>query len=119
MAWYSGITSGISNYFSSGSGWSDIFKGILGGVSNYAGQQQATYNDKLDFNQNKELIGLQNLEARRNSRFEQQLKDYAQDRDTYKNRVALDTYGQFSNVKSYAPNYVPPAAPTAPVLPTP
>lgn len=103
MSWWSAI----GNLFSSGdgdsgggNGWGNIFQAILGGVS---GSAEA----KLGVEAVKKKAETEGLESRKNSLFEYQLLDLAKQQDKYRKRAALDTYGQFNQIKKWAPNYVP------------
>ena len=101
MSWWSAI----GNLFSSGgdsggNGWGNIFQAILGGVS---GSADAKLNVEL-FQKKAQAEG---LESRKNSLFEYQLLDLAKQQDKYRKRAALDTYGQFNQIKKWAPTYVP------------
>lgn len=102
MSWLSAI----GNLFSSGgdsgggNGWSNIFQALLGGVSGSA-------DAKLSAEMLKKTAEAEGLESRKNSLFEYQLLDLAKQQDKYRKRAALDTYGQFNQIKKWAPNYVP------------
>ena len=102
MSWWSTI----GNLFSSGdgdsggNGWGNIFQAILGGVSGSA-------DAKLNAEMFKKKAEAEGLESRKNSLFEYQLLDLAKQEDKYRKRAALDTYGQFNQIKKWAPNYVP------------
>jgi len=102
MSWLSAI----GNLFSSGgdsgggNGWSNIFQALLGGVSGSA-------DAKLSVEAVKKKAEAEGLESRKNSLFEYQLLDLAKQQDKYRKRAALDTYGQFNQIKKWAPNYVP------------
>ena len=102
MSWLSAI----GNLFSSGdgdsggNGWGNIFQAILGGVSGSA-------DAKLSAEMFKKKAEAEGLESRKNSLFEYQLLDLAKQQDKYRKRAALDTYGQFNQIKKWAPNYVP------------
>lgn len=97
MAWYSGI----SNYFNSGSGWSDL----LSGVAAVAGSSSDKKKDKTDYEQSLGIVRETGNQALRKSAFEKQLEDYYKSKDTYNKRVAIDSYGQFSKLKARAPSY--------------
>ena len=97
MAWYSGI----SNYFSSGSGWGDL----LSGVAAVAGSSSDKDKDKTDYKQALGLVVEQGNQSLRKSAFEKQLEDYYKSKDTYNKRVAIDSYGQFSKLQARAPGY--------------
>ena len=102
MSWLSAI----GNLFSSGdgdsggNGWGNIFQAILGGVSGSA-------DAKLSAEMFKKKAEAEGLESRKNSLFEYQLLDLAKQQDKYRKRAALDTYGQFNQIKKWAPTYVP------------
>lgn len=97
MAWYSGI----SNYFNSGSGWSDL----LSGVAAVAGSSSDKKKDKTDYDQALGLVKETSTQGMRKSAFEKQLEDYYKQKDTYNKRVAIDSYGQFSKLQARAPGY--------------
>ena len=99
MAWYSGI----SNYFSSGSGWSDLLSGVAAVAASSSDKKQ----DKTDQKQALELIKATGDQGLRKSAFEQQLVDYSKKKDTFDKRVAIDSYGQFSKLQARSPNYKP------------
>lgn len=102
MSWWSAI----GNLFSSGgdsggdSGWGNIFQALLGGVSGSA-------DAKLNVEMLQKKAQAEGLESRKNSLFEYQLLDLAKQEDKYRKRAALDTYGQFNQIKKWAPTYVP------------
>lgn len=118
MSWWNSLSSGVSNYFSSGSGWSDLLGGVMAGIG---GAAQASREGKENA-QNHEwalaLAALQGDQARRTTAFEAELKDYYDQRDKHNKRVALDTYGQFSVMDRRSPGYVPPQTPAAPTKPS-
>src|SRR6187431_1280051 len=99
------LWSSIGNLFggggsdSGGNGWTNIFQAILGGIG---GSADAKLNVEL-FQKKAQAEG---LESRKGSLFEYQLKDLSQQQDKYRKRTALDTYGQFNQIKKWAPNYV-------------
>lgn len=118
MAWWDSVTSSVGNYFSSGDGWSDIFSGLMSGIG--AAGQASSDKDKAKFDARAaiELVGKQGLEARKTKDFEAQLLDFYERSETMRDRkVALDSYGQFSKIRDYAPNYVRGPDPAAPVKP--
>lgn len=108
---YDGITGGdsggggwmetIGNLFGGGDGgggggYGDIFGAMLGGLG---GAAQAF----LD----KDAVREMGKEQRRNMEFGAALEDYYKQQDTARKRLALDTYGQFSLMDRWAPNYKP------------
>lgn len=101
MSWWSTI----GNLFSSGggdsggNGWGNIFQAILGGISGSA-------DAKLDEKMLKVKAETEGLEQRKTSLFEYQLLDLSKQQDKYRKRAALDTYGQFNQIKKWSPNYV-------------
>lgn len=103
MSWLSSIGSFVGGLFSSKSGsssaGSDIFKALLGGIGGSA-------DAKLTAEMYVKKAQTEGLEQRKSSLFEQELLDYAKQQDKVRKRAALDTYGQFSQISRWAPNYV-------------
>jgi len=103
MSWLSSIGSFVGGLFSSNSGsgsaGSDIFKALLGGIGGSA-------DAKLTAEMYVKKAQAEGLEQRKSSLFEQELLDYAKQQDKVRKRAALDTYGQFSQISRWAPNYV-------------
>jgi len=103
MSWLSSIGSFVGGLFSSNSGsgsaGSDIFKARLGGIGGSA-------DAKLTAEMYVKKAQTEGLEQRKSSLFEQELLDYAKQQDKVRKRAALDTYGQFSQISRWAPNYV-------------
>lgn len=104
MSWLSSIGSFVGGLFSSKGGsssvGSDIFKALLGGIGGSA-------DAKLTAEMYVKKAQTEGLEQRKSSLFEQELLDYAKQQDKVRKRAALDTYGQFSQISRWAPNYVP------------
>lgn len=102
---WSGVGSGLSSVFgggSSGGMWGNIFQGLLGGLGAMAsgnGQQGLSAEQQVG------MIWHQGEEQRKNAGYAAQLADYFGQKDKVRKRAALDTYGQFSQLKRYAPNY--------------
>lgn len=114
---WSSVGTGVSNYFSSGSGWSDLLGGVVSGL---AGSAAANREDDQLAQNNEWAIALQALRGEQDIRrtaFERELEDYYDQRDKYRDRVALDTYGQFSVMNRRSPGYKPGPAPVAPTKP--
>lgn len=110
--WMSAVGSlfGGSGGSSSGNMWGNIFQGILGGLGAMAsgsGQKGPSVGEQVGLTQ------FQATEARRNIGFAADMEDYYKQKDKMRRRAALDTYGQFSLLSKYAPNYQP-AAPIDP-----
>lgn len=103
MSWLSSIGSFVGGLFSSNSGsgsaGSDIFKALLGGIGGSA-------DAKLTAEMYVKKAQTEGQEQRKSSLFEQELLDYAKQQDKVRKRAALDTYGQFSQISRWAPNYV-------------
>jgi len=118
MAWYSSLFSGDS-YGSGGSGSGTNWWGaILSGISSYSQSRSDSKGRKNDTKAQKEIVGLQGLEARRTSAFEKDLDYYYKQKDKLDKRRALDTYGSFSKLGTYAPDdYTLPALPVVPNKP--
>lgn len=113
MSFLSSIGNFVSGIFGGGGGGSgDIFKAILGGIGGSA-------DAKLSLEMAKETTKLKGLEDRKSLDFTAKLEDYAKQQDKFRKRVALDTYGQFSLLKRYAPNMVPAPPVQVPTQPTP
>lgn len=111
MAWYSGI----SNYFSSGSGWSDLLSGVAAVASSSSDKKK----DKTDFEQALQTIDRTGLNQRKSTAFERDLEDYYKQADTQRKRIAIDTYGQFSKLQARTPGYKPKPIAALPTKPDP
>lgn len=114
---WSSVGSGVSNYFSSGSGWSDLLGGVVSGL---AGSAAANRQDDRAAQDNTWAIALQALRGEQDlqrTAFERELEDFYERSDTQRDKVALDTFGQFSVMNRRSPGYKPPAATPAPVKP--
>lgn len=116
MAWYSNLfSSGGSGSGGSGTNW---WGAILAGVSAYSSSRSTEKGQKNDAKTQKEIVGLQGLEARRTASYEKELDYYYKQKDKLDKRRALDTYGSFSKLGTYAPNdYTLPALPVVPTKP--
>lgn len=104
MSFWGTIGSIASSYFSSkssggGGGTASIFSALLGGIG---GSAEA----KLSVETAKVKAETEGREQRKSAGFEYQLKDYYTQKDKVRKRAALDTYGQFSQISRWAPNYV-------------
>ena len=104
--------------------WGDVFKAVLGGVVSYAGAKSKKKSDvesaKLDAELAIKLAGIQGMEGRKTSAFERELEYYYKQLDNKNKRIALDTYGAFSKLGTFAPaGYKLPAAPVVPAMPKP
>ena len=116
---WSSLGNGVSNYFSSGSGWSDIFKGVLGGAGAAGASASDAKSAKELHKYALEQLDRAGYQQRKTADFEAQLLDFYKRADTMRNRkIALDSYGQFSKISQYNPNYVRGADAPAPVKPT-
>lgn len=117
MSWFSNLFSSGSSGGGSGSSW---WGAILSGVSSYASSRSADKSKDKDSKDAIKLIGLQGLEARKTSAFEKELDRYYSQQDKLDKRNALDTYGKFSRLSTYAPaGYTLPAKPVVPTKPSP
>lgn len=107
---WSGIASGIGSLFGGGSSgggssggnmWGNIFQGILGGLGGMAsgGDGEMSLSDRVH------MVKEQSHEQRRNIGFTADMEDYYKQKNKLRQRAALDTYGQFSLLKRYAPTY--------------
>lgn len=101
---FSNLINGFSGNGSDGNIWGQI---LAGGINGYA-------NAKLG---EKEIKAM-GQEQRKTSAFEAELLDYYKQKDKARKRVALDTYGQFSTIKNWAPNYTPAPGIQVPTKPT-
>lgn len=93
--------------------WGNIFQGLLGGLG---GAMDAQAQQRMTREENeyaKERIRISSEEQRRNIGFAADMDDYYKQKDKVRRRAALDTYGQFSLLSRYAPNYqnTPPVDP--------
>lgn len=119
MDWGSLIGSIAGSYLnSSGSGgggssngYADIFKAILGGIG---GSSDA----KLTVALAKEKAETEGKQDRKTLDFTSQLNDYYGQLGKQRKRTALDTYGQFSLMDRYKPNYTPAAPVQMPARPS-
>lgn len=112
MSFLSNIGNFVSGIFSGGSGGGDIFKAILGGIGGSA-------DAKLSLEMAKETAKIKGYEDRKSLDFTAQLEDYAKQQDKFRKRAALDTYGQFSLLKRYAPTMTPAPPVQVPTKPVP
>lgn len=113
MSWLSSLFGGGSSGGSSGINWGDA---IIAGIGAYSSSRSSDKNNKNNSKLNKELVGLQGIEARKTTEFERALDYYYQQKDKLVKREALDTYGAFSRLSDYAPAGF--ALPAKPVVPT-
>lgn len=109
-SWLNTIGSLFGGSGSSG-GSGDIFGSLLSGL---AGGAAASLDAKslkeiqqLRGQQALEQLKQQGLESRKSLDYEYQLKDYYGQQDKARKRVALDTYGQFSQMDRIKKNYTP------------
>lgn len=114
---WSSVGTGVSNYFSSGSGWSDLLGGVMSGLAGSAAANRQDETAARGHEWALAIEGLRGEENRRTSLFEAQLKDYLDQKEKYNKRMAIDTYGQFSVLDRRSPGYTPPPRPTAPRAP--
>lgn len=118
MSWLNTLASAAGSFFktktsSTSSVGGDLFKALLGGIGGSASA-------KLDLKMLVEKEKVSGLEQRKTSLFEQELLDYHKQNEKVRKRAALDTYGQFSQINRWAPNYVPRNPPIqAPAKPNP
>lgn len=112
------VGNSVSDYFSSGSGWSDLLGGVMAGIG---GAAQAGREDDQNRQSHEWALALEALrgdQQRRSSLFEMQLEDFYKQRDKRDKRVNLDTFGQFSVQSRRTPGYTPTPLPGAPVMPS-
>lgn len=104
-----GFWEGVTNYFSSGDGWGDIFDGILGGISSESrsrsDKDQARLTGEFALRNTRE----QGREARRTAEYQTLLEKWAKDKEKEERRMGLSNFARFSPVDYGTPNYVPPA----------
>lgn len=121
--WSSGFGGG-----GGGGGWGSFFGNVLGGLfgggdssqggGNIWGQMLAGgLNGYAQAGLSEEMLKIKGKEDRMSTAFEAQLIDHYKQRDKVRKRQALDTYGQFSTIKSFAPNYQDTPAPELPPQP--
>lgn len=115
---WSSVGTAASNYFSTGSGWSDLLGGVMAGIGGAAAADRADDTASQGHEWALALGALKGDQDRRTSLFEKQLEDYYKQKDNYNKRVALDTYGQFSVQNRRSPGYTKPAAPVVPQMPS-
>lgn len=110
---WSGVASGLGSLFGGGSSgggsssssmWGNIFQGILGGLG---GMASGGGDEGLSAEQRVGLIQHQGTEQRRTVGFTADMEDFYKQKNKIRQRAALDTYGQFSLLDRYAPNYKP------------
>lgn len=108
---WSSIASGIGGLFSGGGSsggggnmWGNIFQGLLGGIGAAVG---GGGDEGLSMQERIGLMQEESHEARRNIGFAADMEDFYKQKDKMRKRAALDTYGQFSLLSKYAPNYTP------------
>lgn len=113
MSWLSSLFGGGGGGSSGGGIWGNIFQAILGGVSGSA-------DAKLGIEMAEKKAKIEGVEDRKTLDFTAQLNDYYNQLGKQrKNKVALDSYGQFSLMNRYAPNYTPSPGVQVPTKPTP
>lgn len=116
---------GGSSGGSSSSGWGDFFGNLAKGFSgsgsdgNIWGQILAGgLNGYASAGLNEKLLETKGKEDRKSTAFEAELVDFYKQKDKARKRTALDTYGQFSTLNKWAPNYTPAPAVDVPTKPT-
>lgn len=97
MSWLQAAGSAMSSGSSGGSIWGSVFQAVLGGLG-------SSSEAKLSMKMMEEGGKLKGYEDRKTLDFTAQLEDYYKQEDKVRKRAALDTYGQFSLLKKYAPN---------------
>lgn len=96
----------------SGGGSSNIFGALLSGLASGAGSW-------LDSKNAEKAMKQKGVQDRKTLAFGADLEDYYKQKDKARKRVALDTYGQFSQLSKYAPNYTNTPAVEVPTKPNP
>lgn len=125
---WSSLLNGGGGSSSSSSGWGSFFNGLLGGSNNSSGLGTNIFSAllggiggaadaKLQLKMAQDLARIGGEEDRKTLGYSADLKDYYDQKNKYRKKVALDTYGQFSLLDRWAPNYVPPAPIDQPAKP--
>lgn len=104
-SFFGNLAKGFSGDGSDGNIWSQI---LAGGMNGYA---SAGLNQKL--------LETKGKEDRKSTAFEAELVDFYKQQDKQRKRAALDTYGQFSTIKNWSPNYTAAPPVQVPTKPTP
>jgi hypothetical protein len=118
--WMSGLNTTSTDYGSGGTDWGSVLGSIFGGSDSSSGMYSNIFaallgglggmaDSKLQVQMAKDLAHIRGEEDRKTLGFSADLKDYYDQKDKYRKKVALDTYGQFSLMDRYAPNYKPAA----------
>lgn len=94
MSWLTSLFGGSGGSTTGTSIWGAVLGGLSGAAQSYLTGKDA---DKA--------IREQGKESRRTLDFTAQLEDHYSQLDKARKRRALDTYGQFSLMDRYAPNY--------------
>jgi hypothetical protein len=126
---WSSFLNGGSGSGSSASGWGNFFKSLMGGSDNSSGLGTNIFSAllggiggaadaKLQIKMAQDLARIRGEEDRKTLGYSADLKDYYDQKNKYRKKVALDTYGQFSLLDRWAPNYTPPAPIDQPAKPT-
>lgn len=105
MSWWSSVSTGIGNYFSSGSGWGDLLGGVMAGIGGSAAAKQAERQSEQSHEWALALAALKGTEDRRTLDFQGQLEDFYKQKDKQRQRMGLDTYGQFSVQNRRTPGF--------------
>ena len=103
-SFFGNLLEGFTGDGSDGNIWGQI---LAGGINGFASAKLGE----------KEIKAM-GQEQRKTSAFEAELLDYYKQKDKGRKRAALDTYGQFSTIKNWAPNYTPSPAVQVPTKPT-
>ena len=116
MSWFTSLFSGSSGGSSSNFDWTGA---LLSGISAYSSSRAASRTASDNNKASIEGIKTQGSESRRTIAYEKALNDYYTQKDKLAKRKALDTYGSFSKLSSYAPSgYALPALPVVPSMPS-
>lgn len=110
--WMSKIAGMFSGNGSQGSSGGSIFGALLSGLGGAAGSWMDGKNAAAAFKMKGE-------QDRKTTAFTADLQDFYKQKDKVRKRVALDSYGQFSQLKRWAPNYVDTPMPDQPAKPAP
>lgn len=105
MGWLSNLFGGSSGNNSSGNIFGALLSGLAGGAASSLDAKSQKELQVLRGQQAIDALKAQGLESRKSLDYEYQLKDYYGQQDKARKRVALDTYGQFSQMNRIKPNY--------------
>lgn len=111
-----GLLNTIGNLFGGGSGGGG---GSSGGMGNLFGALLSGLGGAAQAWMDEDMVKEAGKQQRQTRAFEADLADYYKQKDIYRNRRALDAYGQFSLLGKYAPTYSGDPAVEVPTKPRP